>query len=263
MTILLIYCAAALIVLALAQEQLGQQPLHDDADPSRACSIALIWPSADSIVLVAADSRSVNVYFKLMGDCSLFLVSKPNASVATQLELSILIYGYLNGWTRDYTAFEPGVAAPLNEDMTSVHYRMMRSPLLVKSSNPEYDTAGHSTSKQFSVWYFTVLYPQSMLNHLSNRDGLHELEPKSIMLEMHLLPNRSVSSSSIPESSAILKFQSFSKPSSTFYLIAPRYTRSAFPLPSPKFVTVPQHTWLRVLQRLRWIPSCLTRMLHL
>jgi len=216
------FCLCAFIALVLAQEH--QQRANATYIP-KACGMELIWPPSDGIVLFATDSRESLIYVKFWGDCSQFLRPAHNNSKEIHFNFLFLFYGRNSG-IRDIANFERGVAAPLDTDKTPVHYRAMRSPLLVRSNrdNILYDSTGHDASKEYSIWCFTLIYPHFMVNIFSGEQDFDILDSEEWVFEPHLLSNSSTPASSVPVSPNTLTFRALGKPTSHFYAVSPRYT---------------------------------------
>ncbi len=197
------------------------------ADAQSACSIELIWPPSDGIVLLATDSQSVTIYLKARGNCSQDVRPNYNSS-GSSLKLAFALYNKHIGDMTECNLLQHVHASPLDEDQTPVHYRLMRSPLLVKgqNNNLHYDTSGHHLSKEFSVWCFNVVYNSEMRNTL----GLHDLESDHMIFEVHLLSDvvsKPVASLLVPLST--FYFRLLKQPSSHFYRIPPRYNTYVIP----------------------------------
>lgn len=218
-------------VLAHRQEQQPDESSNSANNAQSACSIELIWPPSNSIVLLATDSQSVIIYLKAMGDCSQDVRPDINNFHAPSLYISVAFYenGQRNGINNQFLLQLQTIAAsPLDEDKTPVHYRLMRSPLLVKSksNNLHQDTSGHHVSKEFSIWCFNMIYPTNMRNNL----GLHDLDSDHLIFEVHLLSSvasKPVELVTVP--SSIFYFRLLNHPSSHFYRPPPRYNTCAIP----------------------------------
>jgi hypothetical protein len=216
---------AAFIALVLAQEHEQLLQRAKATDIPRACGMQLIWPPLNSIVLFATDSRETTVYFKLWGNCSRFLRQNHNNPMEMTLESYILIYDDADRRNRNMATFELVNASPLRSDTTPVHYRAIRSPLLVRNrqENLHYDTTGHDASKEFSIWLFTLIYPNHLVSAFGAQDDVND--PNfHMVLELHLLSNSTVPVSDISASPNIIKFLALGKPTSHFYAVSPRYT---------------------------------------
>jgi hypothetical protein len=218
--------ASATLALVLAQ---GQEQLDESAhaaNASKACELGIIWPASDSVVLFATDTRESMIYVKLSGDCSQFLRPKHHGSQEMRLHF-VFLYYYTSGSSRsnrDAAAFEWGYAAPLDTDATPVHYREMRSPFLARSNRERlrFATSGHDVSKDFSVWCFTLIHPQTILNRFGAINDAFD-QDELLMFEPHLLSNPATPASSVPVSSDTVKFRALGKPSSHLHTVTARY----------------------------------------
>jgi hypothetical protein len=216
------FCLCALIALVLAHEH---QQRANATDIPEACGMELIWPPSDGIVLFATDSRESMIYVKFLGDCSQFLRPAHNNSMEIHFYFLFLFYDRTYG-NRDMATFEWGVAAPLETDRTPVHYRAMRSPLLVRGNRDNFhnDITGHNASKDYSIWCFTLIYPQFMVNIFSGNHNFETYASEEWVLEAHLLSNSATPASSVPVSPNTVTFRALGKPTSHFYAVTPRYT---------------------------------------
>jgi hypothetical protein len=199
------------------QQQLPKENRDGAASPYRACGFELIWPPFDSIVLVATDSLTTNIYLKSWGNCAEFL-HKGNKP---RFQFAVVLYDIRVGRDSPLQKFERIYASPLNDDTTPVQYRLERSPLLSKQQNLVYDSSGLDATKEFSVWCFTLIYPDYMLNTFR----LHELEDTFNVLEFHLLSDITQTVVDVPKPSTVINFRLLGQPSSHFHQISPRYNR--------------------------------------
>jgi hypothetical protein len=215
------FCLCAFIAVVLAQEH---QQTANATDIPKACGMEFIWPPSDGIVLFATDSRESLIYVKFWGDCSEFL-RRHNNSYDIHFHFLMLVYDRTHG-DRNTATFTLGVAAPLVHDRTPVHYRAMRSPLLVSSNrdNFQYDITGHDASKEYSLWCFTLIYPHFMVNIFGVNHDFDTHDREEFVLEAHLLSNSSTPASSVPVSPNTLTIRALGKPTSHFYAVSPRYT---------------------------------------
>ena len=213
MTSIFLLLAAVIIAVAGAQ----QQNQNFDDDKMVACGMELIWPPSDAIVLMALDSRSVMVYLKLWGNCSVFLSPTPS-----QLNIQVIIDQKSNA-LETWTTF----ASPLDSDSTPIHFRVMRSPLLAENYGDKYlhplvTSEMHDTSKLFSIWCFMLIYSEQMLN----RKGAHDLETLHMVIELYLVSNSTTPDPSryLSSPSATLRYRLLGNASSHFFPVAPRYS---------------------------------------
>ena len=135
------------------------------------CGFELVWPSSDSIVLLAARSLTVEVVLKLWGNCSAFL--HPVSPSRSHLKIAFL--GYAWWWDKDIDGpasfFEPVTAVPLGLYWDVSSAALSSSPLLFQSSQAiqsgdlsqlPWDVAGRH-DRAFSLWTFNVQYMKDML----------------------------------------------------------------------------------------------------
>jgi hypothetical protein len=212
------------IVLVTSQQQASQQQQlpnenrNGAASPYRACGFELIWPPFDGIVLLATDSLSTNIYFKSWGNCSEFLHKKSNQP---RFQVDVVLYDNRVGRDSPLQKFERIDASPLIDDITPVQYRVERSPLLSKQQNFVYDSSGLDATKEFSVWCFSLVYPDYMLNTFR----LDDLDDTSNVLELHLRSDITQPVVDVPKPSTAINFRLLGQPSSHFHQISPRYNR--------------------------------------
>ena len=189
------------------------------ADGSGACVMDLIWPPSDAITLIASDSQLVVVYLKLSGNCSQFVKTSPRGSGLRHI-LEFSHNSYLNGIDRHTSFLAPALASPLSEDLTPVHFRLLRSPLLAlgERKGPLRVVHDFADSKQFSVWFITLTYPDWKNVAMHAPDSLY------MAIELHLLSNLSIPVNSLSVPSTTLRLRLFDMPSSHFFSVVPRYT---------------------------------------
>lgn len=126
-------CFAAVIIYVAAADS-----------GAAACSLDLVWPPPDAIILIGTDSEMIPAYLKLAGDCSEFF------PLGHFFRLQLGIVAYEPDEIRDAKMLQPIVAAPLAEDNTPVSFRMMRSRLL----------GDYKLSQGLSIWSSTFAYPR-------------------------------------------------------------------------------------------------------
>ena len=257
MNIWSLYLVALSIGLVTAQQEQLRRESNESAYLHTACSIELIWPPSDGFVLIATDSQSFTVYFKSWGNCSQFLHPAVTANGSTntpRFHVAVVLDDYQAHRQSPLLKFELVPATPLDADITPVHYRLMRSPLLRKSKNNNvlYDSSGLDATKEFSIWSFILTYSSYMLNNM----GVHDLDDTFMILEVHLISDVTTDVASVPLPSTVINFRLLGHPSSYFYQIPPRYTRFAIVTHFASFFDVFfQCTWLRVHERMRYSPS--------
>jgi hypothetical protein len=169
---------------------------------SVACSLDLIWPPSDAIILMCPDSKVVVVYLKLAGNCSDFV--PPDKFYSLQFGL----VAYNSGEMRTDKMLQQIAASPLTYDRTPVNFRMMRSPLL----------GSHKAPKGFSIWSLSLQYPWQ------NLDSLHHPDSVALTLELHLVTDISTPVASLNVPSTTLRMRLFGKPSPHFHQVRTRYT---------------------------------------
>jgi hypothetical protein len=199
------------------------------------CGFELVWPSSDSIVLLAARSLTVEVVLKLWGNCSAFL--HPVSPSRSHLKIAFL--GYAWWWDRDIDGpisfFEPVTAVPLGLYWDVSSAALSSSPLLFQSSQAiqsgdlsqlPWDVAGRHDSA-FSLWTFNVQYMKDMLkpNKAFETSNVPLGGKYCHTFEFHLQKNLSTPVTSAYTWPVIkLRFAPFfEKDSSYFHPTAPRY----------------------------------------
>ncbi len=120
-------------------------------DPgAAACSLDLVWPPPDAVVLIGPGSESVVVYVKLAGNCSEFF----HLDQFWLLQLGIVSYN--SNEIRDVQMLQQISASPFTDDNSPVSFRMMRSRLL----------GDYKLPRGFSIWSFSLVYPWQNVNAL-------------------------------------------------------------------------------------------------
>ena len=140
-------------------------------DAAAPCGFELVWPSSDSIVLLAAQSLTVEVVMKLWGNCSAFL--RPVSPSRSHLKIAFL--GYAWWWDMDIDGpsafYEPVTAVPLGLYWDASSAALWSSPLLLQSSQAiqsgdlsqlPWDVVGRH-DRAFSLWTFNVKYMKEIL----------------------------------------------------------------------------------------------------
>jgi hypothetical protein len=163
---------------------------------SGACSIHLIWPPSDGIVLMCPDSKMVVVYLKVAGNCSEFFPSP--------FRLQFGLIAYNSGQMRDDRILQQTAASPLTDDRTPVNFRMMRAPVL----------GGHG----LNMWSMSLNFPWQ------NVHSTHLPDSVVLTVEMHLVTDFSTPVASLKVPSTTLRMRLFGHPSAHFYSVRPRYT---------------------------------------
>ena len=212
-----------------------QQQHHNEVYATAAnspCGLEMIWPPPDAVVLMATDSRHVEVYLKLWGNCTEFL----HAVTPTRSHLHFAFLAGDPAETRlnPLSVFERAVATPFNLNLNKPCAAAMSSPLISyavsKGSdcsdsahcNLTFDTFGRH-DKEFSMWFISLVYPTQMLN--SPPHHIHNPEDVRFTFEFHLLSNLSTPPANVAVPPlATLNFTSLGRPSSHFYPAAARYS---------------------------------------
>jgi hypothetical protein len=204
---------------------------HDGSYPTNTampCGLELIWPPPNAQVLLATDSRYIQVHLKLWGNCSEFLREKTDSRPRyTELHVDIFVYDPIQA--RQTGKFQ-AIAVPIVDSIPSI-LALANSPLLSSAisesgsssdesrSDRPWDTTGRH-DKSFSIWSVHLSYAASMLNTLGN----HAPHSTSVVFEFHLISNFSkpVSSTAEPRLTA-LSFALLGHPSTHFHPVAARY----------------------------------------
>ena len=184
-------CFAAVIIYVAAADS-----------GAAACSLDLVWPPPDAIILIGTDSEMIPAYLKLAGDCSEFF------PLGHFFRLQLGIVAYEADEIRDAKMLQPIVAAPLAEDNTPVSFRMMRSRLL----------GDYKLSQGLSIWSSTFGYPRQ------NGDAWHFPDSVALTIEIHLVSNFSTPVENLSIPATTLRMRLFGHPSTYFHTVRPRYT---------------------------------------
>jgi hypothetical protein len=175
-------------------------------DPgAAACSLDLVWPPPDAIVLIGPGSKMVVAYVKLAGTCSEFF------PLDQFWLLQVGIVSYFSNEIRDAQMLQRISASPLTDDYTPISFRMMRSRLLV-------DNRTSKLPQGQSIWLFSLVYPWL------NVEALHHPDSEALTIEIHLVSNFSTPVAKLRVPATTLRMRLFGHPSAHFHTVRPRYT---------------------------------------
>ena len=122
------------------------------------CVLELIWPRPDAVVLVATDSKSIEIFFNLQGNCTEFL--RP-ANSLPRLQLFMRHVG------TDGQAEQQIYASPFS-DSKPCFAAIFSSPLIFALVNSKEDRRGirddwlwdvnEKQNKEASIWTLAMMY---------------------------------------------------------------------------------------------------------
>jgi hypothetical protein len=182
------------------------------------CVLELLWPRPDAVVLIATDSNSIEIFFKLQGNCTEFL--RPSNSLP-RLQLSMR-HVDAGGqaeqqiYASPFSASKPCFAA------------IFSSPLIFALVNSKEDSRGIRDDRlwdvtgkhnnEASIWALVLVYHDTMINP----GGIHS--PDELLLEFEFNLRFASTEGFKKPSRSTLQFAHLGHPSSHFHLASPRYT---------------------------------------
>jgi hypothetical protein len=181
------------------------------------CVLDLLWPRPDAVVLVATDSNSIEIFFKLQGNCTEFL--RPSNSLPRlQLSMRHVDSGgqaEQHVYASPFSASKPCFAA------------IFSSPLIFALVNSKGDSRGIRNDRlwdvtgkhnnEASIWTLVLIYHDAMINS----GGIHS--PDEMLSEFEFYLKFASAEGFKKPSRSTLQFARLGHPSSHFHLASHRY----------------------------------------
>jgi hypothetical protein len=209
---------AAILAAHVAAAQEAEHCLIDN------CGFELIWPQPGAVVLIATDSKSIEIFFKLQGNCTNFLRPVVNSFILLN-HLEFVMRG-----TRGQVLEQRIHASPFSVSKPSIA-AILGSPLIFALFNSREERRGTEEDwlwdvngkhdKEASIWTTVMMYPEIWMNP----DGIHmRHSPDAVFEEVEFYLRHNAIWGSNKPSRSTLQFAHLGHPSSHFHQAITRYS---------------------------------------